>query len=159
MISEDGLKELVFNEISQHIKWAAALSKNIEQMTNKEILHLFTKDKLADIKDKQAQLQKLLRYKSSLKISEIRGIISEEEYKNMEKAYTCDILQLEKAIAETTTKVQALTLHINEHIQGLLSISKLNNKDNIERNDIVSCIEQVNIFSKCKIVVVFAFDI
>lgn len=47
MISEDTLKEIVFNEIGQHIEKAVALSKEIEQMTMKEIIHLFTKKILA----------------------------------------------------------------------------------------------------------------
>lgn len=51
------------------------------RMTDNEILHLFTIEKAPDMGDKQVQLQELQDYKSPLRISEIRDIISIDDSK------------------------------------------------------------------------------
>lgn len=106
MISEDELKQIVSNNISQHIERAKTLSKEIEQMADKEILYLFTKNKLAEINGKHTELQKLQEYKSSLQISGICGIISAEDCKDMEKSYMQKILTLEGEISKVAGQIQ-----------------------------------------------------
>lgn len=159
MIPEDTLKAIVLNEISQHIKWAAALSKDIEQMTDKEIFHLFTKEKVANIEIKRAELQKLREYKASLQISEIRGVIKAEESMEMGEAYVVSILRSEKEIVGISEQVQTLANNLSEYIQRTISIAKLDNYDRWERTQIVTLIRQVIIHSKLEIAIEFVFNI
>lgn len=157
MITEDTLKEIVFSEIRQHIEMAQALVKKMEQMTNQEIIHLFTKEKLVDMEDKQSQLQKLRNYKESLIISEVRGLISPMDSNEMAVAYTQNILQLEELITKLTKQVNEIKHHIVESVVKLKSNSTLEIANKISRTDTALLIKHIIIFSKEDIAVNFAF--
>lgn len=157
MISEDTLKEIVLSEIRQHIEKARALSKEIEQMTNQEIIHLFTQEKLADMENKQGQLQKLREYKASLRISEVRALISQIDSNEMAVAYTQDILQLEESITKLTKQVDEIKHHIVDIVVKLKSNSMLEIANKISRTDTALLIKHIIISSKEDIVVNFAF--
>lgn len=155
MISEDVLEAIVFNEISQHIEKAKGLSKEIERMTDKEILHLFTKEKLDDIKAKYSEIQKLRAYKASLHISKIRGIISLDDSKYMEAKYVLGISQLEEAITELTAQVDEIADNILGIVMKLKNNSELTTSNGISRVNIVLLIKHVVVLSKETIVVDF----
>lgn len=157
MISEDTLKEIVLSEIRQHIEKARALSKEIEQMTNQEIIHLFTQEKLADMENKQGQFQKLREYKASLRISEVRALISQIDSNEMAVAYTQDILQLEESITKLTKQVDEIKHHIVDIVVKLKSNSMLEIANKISRTDTALLIKHIIISSKEDIVVNFAF--
>lgn len=116
LIPEDVLKEIVFDAIGQHIEKVKALYEEIKQMTDKEIIYLLTRKTLADLEVKQAELQKLQEYKSSLRISEIRDIINVEDCQYTEVTYTEDILQHEKSITELIMQVDKIAGNIIETI-------------------------------------------
>lgn len=157
MVAEDTLKEIVFKEIQQHIEMAQELVEKIEQMTNQEIIHLFTKEKLAAIENKQGQLQKLRDYKASLIISEVRGLISSMVSNEMAVVYTQDILQLEESITKLTKQVNEIKHHIVESVVKLKSNSTLEIANKISRTDTALLIKHIIIFSKEDIAVNFAF--
>ncbi|MEG0396838.1 MAG: recombinase family protein, partial [Oscillospiraceae bacterium] len=123
MISEDVLTAAVFDEIWHYIEKAQALSKEITQMTDKEILHLFAKEKLAFIEAKQAELQKLCEYKSSLKISEVRGVISAEECRDMDEMYGQEICKLEKEILAANNEIHAMINHIDQQVNRIAAFA------------------------------------
>lgn len=132
--------------------------KAIERMTDKEILHLFAKDQIAKIEDKQVQLQKLRNYKSSLRISEICGVISVADSREMAAAYTQDISQLEKSISEMTMLLDEMASHIMEIVIKLKSNSKLGIANKISRTDLARLIKHIVIFSKEDISVNFSLS-
>lgn len=155
MITKDTLKEIVLSEIRQHIQKVRA----IEQMTNQEIIHLFTQEKLADIEAKHAELQKLQKYKSSLQISEIQAIISAEECKDMMVTYGEDIRQLEVKIAETIKQVQKLTAHVDEQVGQLAKISRISDVGILSRENIVRLVKGITVLNRTRITTNFIFDI
>lgn len=147
MVSEDALKEIVFYELGQHINKVRALSKDIEQMTDKEIIHLFTKEKLADIEIKQANLQKVREYISSLRISEIRGIICVDDCNDLERMYAQTICEIEAEITELTTQVEKISGNINPMIRKLENISRLTLTNEIGRTSVALAIQHIVVSS------------
>lgn len=155
MIAENVLIAAVFSKIQCYIEKARLLSKDIEQMTNKEIGHLFTKDILNFIENTQEQVQQLRAYQSTLCVSLIRGIISAEDKADMEVAYTQEILQLEAAIAEATGQVQAIEAHIDERVMWIAEIVRLTDMTNFERIHVIRLIKRITVLFKTAITIEF----
>lgn len=158
MIEESALISATFMGIQQYIERVRLLSEKMLHMVEKEKVQIFTRDKLALIEDTQERLQKAKEYKFSLRVSELRGIVSPENREDMADAYAKEILLLETQIAEMIEVVQSIADHIDECVEQLTLISKLADKISFDRSEIVRLVMRILVLSKSEISLEFVLD-
>lgn len=158
MIEGSALISATFKGVQQYIERVRLLSEKMLHMTEKEKVQIFTKDKLALIKNTQERLQKAKEYKSSLRVSEFRGVVSPENRKDMEDTYAEEILLLETQIAEIIEDVQSIADHIDEYVEKLILISKLADRISFDRGEVVRLVKRIVVLSKSEIFLEFILE-
>nr|WP_308626278.1 hypothetical protein [uncultured Eisenbergiella sp.] len=158
MIEESALISATFKGIQQYIERVRLLSKKMLHMAEKEKVQIFTKDKLALIENTQERLQKAKEYESSLRVSELLGIVSPENRKDMEDVYAEEILLLKTQIAEMIEQVQMIADHIDKYAEQLTLISKLSDSISFDRGEVVRLVKRIVVLSKSEISLEFVFD-
>lgn len=158
MIEESALISATFKGIQQYIERVRLLSKKMLHMAEKEKVQIFTKDKLALIENTQERLQKAKEYESSLRVSELLGIVSPENRKDMEDVYAEEILLLKTQIAEMIEQVQMIADHIDKYAEQLTLISKLSDSISFDRGEVVRLVKRIVVLPKSEISLEFVFD-
>lgn len=158
MIEGNALISATFKGVQQYIERVRLLSEKMLHMAEKEKVEIFTKDKLALIENTQERLQKAKEYKSSLRVSELRGIVSPENRKDMEDAYAEEILLLESQIAEIIEDVQSIADHIDKYAEQLTLISKLSDSISFDRGEVVCLVKRIVVLTKSEISLEFVLD-
>lgn len=102
---------------------------------------------------------KAVLLKSSLYSSLVKGIISAEDYSEMNAAYSAEIIELEKRVKALSSEVQGITAHKNQQLKWLKAICRTVEIKGFDRTGIVQLVRGILVKSKIDVEVQFQFEI
>ena len=115
----------------------------LKTMSLEEIKREFTSEHYAKLNEIYSQCDKVNLYQRSLSKSLVDDAISIEEYKDLSRRYEIELSKIENKINLLKAEIDDIADNIENRLEWLDEICKIEHIQDIMRNDIVNVIDEV----------------
>lgn len=159
MIREESLIQIVFGQLNAYLDGLGQRLCQFDRMNDEEVCRLLTQKQAILLETLHDKMGKVAFLKSGLYHSLTKGIISAEDYSEMNAAYSDEIIELEKSVKALSSEVQGIIAHKNQQFEWLKAICRTVEIKGFDRTGIVQLVRGILVKSKIDVEVQFQFEI
>lgn len=157
-VSLKKFEKTILEIINLHIENVFELSKMLK-VVQKVPYGGYLSDKLQDnIREKERQIEKKRHYTTEIYVDLKEGIITKSEYLELKETFYSEIKDLEKEIEALQEEMEVLAKTKKDKVQWVNQFIEYRGFPKLTREILLKIIEEIRIFDKDKIEVVFQFQ-
>lgn len=157
-ISLEKFEKIILRIINLHIEKVFELDQMVKIM-EKIPYNSYLAGKLQDtIQEKEVQIDKKRQYIQDVYEDYKEGIVNKDEYLELKEAFRSGINSLEKEITALNEEIRNLTMEKEDRVQWIEQFTRCRGFQNLSRELLLRLVDEIRIFDKDKIEVVFKFQ-
>lgn len=157
-ISLEKFEKIILKIINLHIEKIFELEQMIKIM-ERIPYNSYLSGKLQDtIREKEVQIDKKRQYIQDVYEDFKEGIVNKEEYLELKEAFRSGINTLQEEITALKQEIHKLTVEKEDRVQWMEQFTKCRGFQELSRELLLRLVEEIKIFDKDKIEVVFKFQ-
>ena len=159
LLKEDGLIECVRASIQAHIQSVVSLDALLEDMDAESINQELINGYRLQIEENERQLERALRFRTTLYENFITGHVTKREYKEMKDHYSSEIDRARSAIASLREEMERTVNDSSDRMEWTRQFIAFSNMETLDRRTVVALIDSIRVLGKTELEINFRYQL
>lgn len=158
MIKEDELISCITNSIKAHIDNIVSLDKLLNSINEKRLVSKVYEKYVVQLNDIQKQIDKTIKFKTTIYESMLEGIIGRDEYNDMKKIYDEDLTRFKNAKTLVSSEYEKAKANEDEKMNWREHFKNFADMETLSRSAVVQLIQHITLYENREIHIKFRYQ-